>query len=138
MKWMVALDQSASATAVLEKAVALARQQNADLVIYTVGESLMDVGDFMATGDLSEKIFESAKRIGEGYAAKAKALGLAAELVVEGGVSPADLILQYAEKNNIDLILLGSRAKNVLDRFLIGSIASKVVSHAHCSVLVLR
>jgi len=54
------------------------------------------------------------------------------------GSSPADSILTFAEKEGVDLIVMGSRAKTGLDRFLIGSVASKVVAHSKCSVLVVR
>jgi nucleotide-binding universal stress UspA family protein len=72
------------------------------------------------------------------YAARAKALGIEAKILLEQGVSPADLIVKVAEDQKIDLLVLGSRTKKGLDRFLIGSVASKVVAHAPCSVLVVR
>jgi nucleotide-binding universal stress UspA family protein len=52
---------------------------------------------------------------------------------------PAEYILvEYAEKENIDLIVVGTRGTSGLKRLLIGSVASGVVKHAHCTVLVVR
>jgi len=65
-------------------------------------------------------------------------MGITARTVMDYGSSPADSILTFAEKEGVDLIVLGSRAKTGLDRFLIGSVASKVVAHSTCSVMVLR
>jgi len=57
-------------------------------------------------------------------------------IVKEG--SPAPVILDVAEDENIDLIVIGSSGKSSFDRFLMGSVASKVVKSAKCSVLVVN
>ena len=46
-------------------------------------------------------------------------------------------ILKEAEAMDVDLIILASH-KPGLKEYFIGSITSKVVSHAHCSVVVVR
>ena len=46
-------------------------------------------------------------------------------------------ILEVAEKENADLIILASHKPGLIDYF-IGSNAAKVVRHAKCSVLVVR
>ncbi|NOY42995.1 MAG: universal stress protein [Planctomycetes bacterium] len=52
--------------------------------------------------------------------------------------NPADEITRYAEKNNVDLIVLPSHGRTGLARLMIGSVAERVVRLAHCPVLVLR
>ena len=52
--------------------------------------------------------------------------------------SIAEDIINYAEKNSIDLIVLGTRGRTGLKKTLLGSIASSVVTHAHCPVLIIR
>jgi len=52
--------------------------------------------------------------------------------------SPADSIVNYAERQNADLIVIGTKGKTGLKRFLLGSVASGVVIHAKCPVLVVR
>jgi nucleotide-binding universal stress UspA family protein len=47
-------------------------------------------------------------------------------------------IIEYATQRNIDLIVIGTRGRTGLKRFFMGSVASGVVQHAHCSVLVIR
>ena len=44
----------------------------------------------------------------------------------------------FAEKNYIDLIVMGSHGKSAIQRFLIGSLAEKVVKHSKIEVLVVR
>lgn len=57
-------------------------------------------------------------------------------IVREG--SPYEEILDEAEKNQIDLIIIPSHNREGVDRWLLGSTAAKVVRHAQCSVMVLR
>jgi nucleotide-binding universal stress UspA family protein len=52
--------------------------------------------------------------------------------------SVADAIISYAEKNNVDLIIIGTKGKTGLKKVLLGSVASGVISHAKCPVLVVR
>ena len=44
----------------------------------------------------------------------------------------------FAEKNDIDLIVMGSHGKSAIQRFLIGSVAEKVVKYSKIAVLVVR
>ena len=57
-------------------------------------------------------------------------------VVVEG--DPAHSILEFAEQNKVDLIIIGTLGKGGLERFLLGSVADKVVRHSKISVLVVK
>ena len=52
--------------------------------------------------------------------------------------SPAKAILEVANDENIDLIVMGSSGKSGFDRFIMGSVADKVVNSAKCAVLVVH
>ncbi|MGX8693715.1 MAG: universal stress protein [Methanobrevibacter sp.] len=52
--------------------------------------------------------------------------------------SPAKVILEVANEENIDLIVMGSSGKSGFDRFIMGSVADKVVNSAKCAVLVVH
>lgn len=52
------------------------------------------------------------------------------------GVSPAAMIVQHAEKAELDLLVLGTHGATGLKRFLIGSVASGVARQAPCPVLL--
>jgi nucleotide-binding universal stress UspA family protein len=52
--------------------------------------------------------------------------------------SPVKTLIEYAEQNAIDLIVLSTHGRSGVDRVMIGSVAEKLVRLAHCSVLVLR
>lgn len=51
---------------------------------------------------------------------------------------PADEILEYAQENNIDLIVMGTQGLTGIKKFLIGSVAEKVVRHSRVPVMVIR
>jgi len=57
--------------------------------------------------------------------------------MVEEG-DPAAVIIDVANKLNVDLIVLGSKGTSELGRYLIGSVANKVVQYAHKPVMVVR
>ena len=138
MRILAALDQSPFAAKVLDTAIALAKQQDASLEIMTVAEDFLDMGDVMDTTMLTEKLFASAKTAAEKYAATASAQGIAASVIIEQGVSPADLIISRATAQQCDLVVMGHQGRSGLSRFLLGSVAARVVAHAPCSVLVVR
>jgi nucleotide-binding universal stress UspA family protein len=51
---------------------------------------------------------------------------------------PADAILDVAEENSSDLIVVGNKGMTGAKRFLLGSVPNKVSHHAPCSVLIIR
>jgi nucleotide-binding universal stress UspA family protein len=51
---------------------------------------------------------------------------------------PADQIIQKADEENVDLIVVGHRGGSLLQRWLLGSVSKRVLSYAHCTVTVVR
>jgi nucleotide-binding universal stress UspA family protein len=58
--------------------------------------------------------------------------------IVEGAKSAATTIMEYAESENIDLIIIGSRGRTSFKKLLLGSVSSDIIKNAHCAVLVIR
>jgi nucleotide-binding universal stress UspA family protein len=74
-------------------------------------------------------------------------LQTAVELAAEVGAAsktfarqgdPADAILDVAEEQGADLIVVGNKGMTGAKRFLLGSVPNKVSHHAPCSVLIVR
>jgi nucleotide-binding universal stress UspA family protein len=65
------------------------------------------------------------------------ATGLAVETAVAEG-DPRTAIVDAADEWHADLIVIGSHGRTGLSRLVMGSVAQAVVSHAHCSVEVVR
>jgi nucleotide-binding universal stress UspA family protein len=71
----------------------------------------------------------------------------ASRLIEDAGVAvatyarqgdPADAILDVAEEQDADLIVVGNKGMTSAKRFLLGSVPNKVSHHAPCSVMVVR
>lgn len=52
--------------------------------------------------------------------------------------SPADGIVNFAEKNNVDLIVIGSHGRTGLRKIMLGSVANGVLENAKCPVLITK
>lgn len=76
---------------------------------------------------IQKYLVESADRLsGEGVNAKVA--------VAKGRA--ADEILDYASKNNVDLIIMSTHGRSGVARWAMGSVADKVVRHARSPVLI--
>ncbi|MDQ5869490.1 MAG: universal stress protein [Thermoproteota archaeon] len=56
-------------------------------------------------------------------------------------VTPASIvaaIVEYAEKNSADLIVMGTRGLSGLKKMMLGSVASGVVICSSCPVLIVK
>ena len=67
----------------------------------------------------------------------AEAAGVSAEVYARQG-DPADAILDVAEEQAADLIVVGNKGMTGAKRFLLGSVPNKVSHHAPCSVMIIR
>lgn len=76
------------------------------------------------------------ERIGE-LADRALEPGHNAGLFVRPGTAATE-ILEFAEDDHIDLIVVGSHARRGVERLLLGNTADRVISRAAASVLVVR
>jgi nucleotide-binding universal stress UspA family protein len=52
--------------------------------------------------------------------------------------TPAEEILDYAEDNDIDLVVMGTHSLTGIKRFLIGSVAEKILRHSKIPVMIIR
>jgi nucleotide-binding universal stress UspA family protein len=69
-----------------------------------------------------------------GIAGRLKKEGIAVETVVIHG-RPADVILDYAKKDDVDLIVMSTHGRSGVSRWVLGSVADRVVRHAAAAVL---
>jgi nucleotide-binding universal stress UspA family protein len=60
------------------------------------------------------------------------------EKVISTGTSIVAEIDNFADRNHIDLIVVGAIGKSGLRRLLLGSVSTGLVAHSHCSVMMVR
>jgi nucleotide-binding universal stress UspA family protein len=59
--------------------------------------------------------------------------------IIEDSISRVgSSIVDYAEHENVDLIVIGTRGRTGFKKMLLGSVASDVVTYAHCPVMVVK
>lgn len=68
---------------------------------------------------------------------KIKSKHVAYELKILHGY-PGPTIIEYANKEKIDLVVIGSRGLNYLQEMVLGSVSHKVVKRVDCPVLVVK
>jgi nucleotide-binding universal stress UspA family protein len=69
---------------------------------------------------------------------KLETVNLKAQAFLLTGTGSVDgQIVRAARRAHVDLLIMGSSSRNWLDRWLSGNLASRVVSRAHCPVLVI-
>lgn len=138
MKILVAIDQSGYSQKALEHAVAAALKDKAELFIVSVDEQHYEYAEFAVGVDIEDKFTAIARAIVDKAVDFAKSKGLVAHGELIKAVSAAGAIIDLAKAKEIDLIVVGSRGRGAIERFLLGSVATRIVTHAACSVLVVR
>jgi nucleotide-binding universal stress UspA family protein len=67
----------------------------------------------------------------------AKESGVSYEIKVLHG-EPGPSIVEYANKNQFDIVIIGSRGLNTVQEFVLGSVSHKVAKRANCPVLIVK
>ncbi len=143
---LIATDGSDLADVAVEHGLRLAEAVGAAVVFVTVTElwSALHMSHEAAQGKLDAvKAYEdaeasSATTILENAAAKAAAIGVTSETRHVRDRAPAEGILDTAELEDCDLIVMASHGRRGLGRMLLGSQTAEVLAHAKKPVLVLR
>jgi nucleotide-binding universal stress UspA family protein len=136
-KILVGFDGSPCSKKALVYAKYLSRKLQAAVTIVSV----VRLPEFSQSLDEVEEIMdEEGKRIGSLHreiAADARQEGIdMSTLIIHG--HPVEKIIQYAQENKFDLIVLGTRGLGGFKKLMIGSVAEKVVSYSKIPVMVIR
>jgi nucleotide-binding universal stress UspA family protein len=70
-------------------------------------------------------------------AAQLRQVGISACIDVAFG-RPAEEIIDYAERNGMDLIVMSTHGRSGLSRWILGSVADKVLHGTHLPILLVR
>jgi nucleotide-binding universal stress UspA family protein len=141
---LVGTDGSETATAALHFAINLARELDARLQIVSAYEPVSDQR-------LRNERVEVPKDLQWIINPREDVLALldvARENATSAGITQvetfarqgdaADAILDVAEEQHSDLVVVGNRGMTGAKRFLLGSVPNRVSHHAPCSVLIVR
>jgi nucleotide-binding universal stress UspA family protein len=141
---VVGTDGSGTARTALHQAIELAARCQARLQIVSAYEPVSDPRLRQAQIELPEDLEWMINPRADVLALLDEAKGAATgagvaevETFARQG-DAADAILDVAEEQRADLIVVGNRGMTGAKRFLLGSVPNKVSHHAPCSVLIVR
>lgn len=141
---LVAVDEDAARERVLKAVQSVAHQEGALVTLAHVSK----IGTMIAYPYISRDMIETV--LAEDAANSQRVLDKAADEMKKGlseGVKvntvclqgePALQLLNYAEKNDYQLIVIGSRGLEGVKGLLLGSVSHKVSQAAHCPVLIVH
>jgi len=136
-KILIPVDFSDNSKKILESAVYIADKFEATLCVVFVVQTLDDYSGFfvphMPVAKFEEEMARAAEQKMESFLDDHQAL---AAKVLVGDV--AEQIIQYAEQEKVDLIVMGTHGYKGLERVLFGSVAGKVVRAAPCPVMTIN
>jgi nucleotide-binding universal stress UspA family protein len=142
-KILCATDYSKASAPALDEAVALAKQNGAELLIlhvidpvppYVAGE---DIGGAELYMKLEATTKQEAQASMQKIIEKLKKLKVNAQSLLLRGTAH-EQIVRTAKNRRANLIVIGTHGRTGLSKLLMGSVASRVVSMAHCPVLTVR
>ena len=153
-KILVAQDGSESSQRAAQAALELAEKLKADLVVLHAISSPTSYyhSTIASTTGMSlpspsqheiDAYYAYARKVALGIVgeteSKAKKQGIHVKTEIPEAVSSiVETIVNHASKENVDLIIVGTRGLGGFKKMLLGSVSSGIVSHAHCPVLVVR
>ena len=129
---LVAVDGSENSTRATAAAVPIAEKYGAEIIVLNIV--------FGRVYDQFKTVAEKkAREIVDREVELARSQGVKARWeVLPSAESIVGQIVDYADREKVDLIVMGSRGLGGFKRMVIGSVSNGVVTHARCSVLVVR
>ncbi|MBS8266523.1 universal stress protein [Mesobacillus boroniphilus] len=136
-KILLAADGSEHSIRAADHAIIIAKcQGDAKMeIVYAVDgdSSKSDVLSNWNSADINDKRKERLKDIER----KARESGVKFEIKILHG-EPGPTVVNYTNKNNFDLVVIGSRGLNGLQELMLGSVSHKVAKRANCPVMIVK
>lgn len=147
MKVLLATDGSKRGSSATEMLKSIALSDGDELKIVSVVDMAVPLaidiygGYLPDTSELEKTARENASKILDDTTNLVKGFFEGKKVAINSEVlygSPESRIVETAEKEGSDLIIIGSHGYNRWERLLLGSVSDSVIHHAPCSVLVVR
>lgn len=139
---LVGTDGSEQAKLAFEKAIAVAKRNDAKIIVAHIIENRV-YGGTMAfsifSPDVVQEETDNSKDLLAMYKELAKNLGYEnVETILEFGSPKVLMAKELPERFNADLIMVGQSGLNAVERLVMGSVSDHIIRTAPCDVLVVR
>jgi nucleotide-binding universal stress UspA family protein len=134
-KILVPLDGSKTAECCLGHVVDIAKGCNIPEVILLFVVEPAPAGLYQSSAEVREKLRDWSKTYLAGVEKSLTKDGVTAKSVIVEGKA-AETIVDYAEKNGIDLIIMSTHGRSGPSRWALGSVADKVIRSSTIAVLI--
>jgi nucleotide-binding universal stress UspA family protein len=140
-KILCPLDFSEYSAKAYDYAQSLAQHYGARLLLQHVVQPLASTYPYYAFPDSINEVFwnldsHAEKKLAE-FVAEHQRNGLNTERFVHSG-TVTDCVLEFAGKEGVDMIVMGTHGRHGFDRLAMGSVTEKILRKARCPVLVVR
>ncbi|MCI2775014.1 MULTISPECIES: universal stress protein [Staphylococcus] len=136
---LIAVDGSHEAEWAFNKAVDVAKRNDAKLTIVNIIDSRTYSSYEVYDAQFTEKSRGFSEELLKGYQEVATRAGVAnVETRLEFGSPKAIIPKKLASELKVDLIMCGTSGLNAVERFIVGSVSEAIVRHSPCDVLVVR
>lgn len=134
-KLFLATDGSPYSEGAVKEAISFAKRCSSKLYAMSVIEIITDYEAF-SPQKIEDTLALRAKKHLESVKAMALTEGVDCETIVTFSEDPYLSIVEEVEKRQADMIIIGRRGRTGLKKVLMGEIATNVIGHAPCKVLV--
>lgn len=131
---LVATDGSEFSKAAIDEAIEIAKACSSRLFVVSVVE--MNPEYEALAPEVVEKAENEMREHLEAVKSKARQEGVDCETIIHQGEEPYEYIVDEAKKKKVSMIVMGSHGRTGLKRLMMGSVATRVIGHAPCTVLI--
>ena len=142
---LVAIDGSENSIRAADWAIGLAKKEGAHLFVLNViptpvyTSTSPSTSNTPAMKEFFDKARKDAETVVKGVVSSAESAGVKVRgEIIENVPSVVESITDYADEWKVQLIVVGTRGLSGFRKLLLGSVSTALVSHAPCSVLVVR
>ena len=137
-KILVGIDGSDESMDAADYALSLSQKYNAELYALHVIRSDVDLFGSHETSEYMTGMRTKGKKYLDKVRLKANEKNIQTKTEIISSINIAGGIVDYAESNNVDLIVVGTRGLSGFKKLLLGSNAAHVITYAPCPVLVVK
>lgn len=140
-KILVPYDASSYANHAYDEALKIAEKFGSSITVVTVLGKKFDESEavsFERAIELHDEMEDQATKMLQDLQGVAEEKGVGFSFKIVHDPSPSNGVVNFANSNDFDLVVMGSHGRSGIKKAILGSVAAKVVENADCAVLIIK